>query len=78
MSQRSGESNIIAYVHRFVEEFCVPSKKSGHRDANYTANENSTGMNTNDCQKVGECDVYFFVTLTTQNGRVGRQSGVVM
>ena len=49
VSQRSGESNIIAYVHRFVEEFCVPPKKYGRGDANYTANENSEGMNTNDC-----------------------------
>ena len=46
--QRSGKSNIIAHIHRFVEDFCVPSKKSCRRGA-----KNSDEMNTNDCQTIG-------------------------
>jgi len=72
VSQRTGESNIISYVHRFVEHSCVPTKKK-RRDDNYSNGGTERVLKTDECATLGEVDIYFPDPMN--RGRTGRQSG---
>ena len=76
VSQRSGESSIIWYAHRHIENLCVPITKKRREETNYDNNKISNELNATNCTTVGEMNLFFGDPNDCEiNTNVGRQSG---